>query len=77
VKVGEQDLSGLQPKTDTSLETDSITIVGAINEVNSIAKGATKAMAFNDYQAVIVQMSVAKLNVGQNIYVGTLNVPDL
>ena len=35
--TGDQDLSGLQPKTDNTLTTTDKTIVGAINEVNSKA----------------------------------------
>jgi hypothetical protein len=75
--TGDQDLSDLQPKTDALLETDSDTIVGAINEVNSIAKGANQALSFNDYQSVIAAMLVSGLNAGQNLYVDTLDVPDL
>jgi hypothetical protein len=75
--TGDQDLSGLQPKKDASLETDSKTIVGAINEVNSVAKGANKALSFTDYQDVISKMSVTGLNVGQNLYIEKLNIPDL
>jgi hypothetical protein len=77
INTGDQDLSGLQPKTDASLETDSTTIVGAINEVNSVAKGANKALSFTDYKDVISKMSVTGLNVGQNLYIEELNVPDL
>jgi hypothetical protein len=75
--TGDQDLSGLQSKKDASLETDSKTIVGAINEVNSVANGANKALSFTDYQDVISKMSVGGLNVGQNLYIEELNVPDL
>jgi hypothetical protein len=75
--TGDQYLGDLQPKTDASLETDSTTIVGAINEVNSVAKGANKALSFIDYKDVISKMSVTGLNVGQNLYIEELNVPDL
>lgn len=73
----EGELPNLQPKTDNTLETVDKTVAGAINEVNSIAKGANQALAFNNYQAVIAAMFVSGLNEGQNLYVDTLDVPDL
>ena len=66
-----------QDKTDNSLATDDKTVVGAINEVNSVAKGANQALAFDNYQAVIAAMLISGLNEGQNLYVDTLEVPDL
>lgn len=70
-------IAGKQDKTDNLLATDDKTVVGAINEVNSVAKGANQALAFDNYQAVIAAMLISGLNEGQNLYVDTLDVPDL
>lgn len=52
-----------------------------INNVESIAKGANRAIAFENYQTMIEEISgYARLdifNIGQNIMILTLNVPDL
>ena len=71
---------GLQNYTDNDLSTTNKTIVGAINEVDNIAKGANQALSFSNYGAMITEFNSApvdKYKVGQNIYVLTLDVPDL
>ena len=48
--------------------------------VESIAKGANQAVSFSNYQAMVSALAsapVGKYNVGQNIYINTLNVPDV
>lgn len=69
-----------QDITDNSLATTSKTVPGAINEVNSIALGANQALSYADYQTMITAFNAAPasaFNVGQNIYIVTVNVPDL
>lgn len=75
-----QDISMKQNIVDNTLNTNSKTIPGAINEVNSIAKGATQAYGFPNYQQLITALNILPndyFNVGQNLYIVTLNVPDL
>ena len=69
-----------QDVTDNSLATTSKTVPGAINEVNSIALGANQALSYADYQTMVTDFNSAPAsayNVGQNIYILTLDVPDL
>ena len=73
-------LSAKQDKTDNTLITLSKQIVGAINEVDSVAKGANKAVAFSNYQTLVSHLlDSAKSDyvTGQNLYVVTTEVPDL
>ena len=73
-------LNDKQNIEDNSLDTTSKTVVGAINEVNSIAKGSNQALSFMNYSAMVTEFnSLAgnEYNVGQNIMVVTLEVPDL
>ena len=75
-----QDISGKQNITDNTLNTNNKTVPTAINEVNSIAKGANQALSYSNYQAMItVFNSLANnvYNVGQNVMIVTLEVPDL
>ena len=44
-----QDISGKQDKIDNNLSTINKTVTGAINEVNSIAKGANQALRSQAY----------------------------
>lgn len=69
-----------QDITDNSLATTSKTVPGAINEVNSIALGANQALSYQDYQTMVTDLNSAPdsaYRVGQNIYILTLDVPDL
>lgn len=73
-------LNSKQNTEDNSLDTSSKTIVGAINEVDSIAKGANQALSFASYAAMVTEFNSLDddvYNVGQNIYIQTLEVPDL
>ena len=72
--------NGKQNETDNSLNTTNKTITGAINEVYSIARGANQAVSYSNYQAMITAFnSLANdiYNVGQNVMIVTLQVPDL
>lgn len=72
--------NGKQDATDNSLTTTNKTITPAINEVNSIAKGANQALSYANYQAMITAFNSLdddEYNVGQNIYIVTTEVPDL
>jgi hypothetical protein len=64
-----------------NLETNSKSnLVSAINETNSIAKGATVAISSNSYSSLITTFSSLDKNVyklGQTVYVVTVDVPDL
>lgn len=74
------DVSEKQNITDNTLETNSKTVPGAINEVNSVAKGANQALSFANYSAMITEFNSLtgdEYSVGQNIMVVTLEVPDL
>ena len=69
-----------QDITDNSLNTVSKTVPGAINEVDSIAKGANQALSFSNYSSMVAALNLAAsdiYNVGQNVMVVTLDVPDL
>lgn len=73
-------LNDKQNIEDNSLDTTRKTIVGAINEVNSIAKGSNQSLSFANYSAMVTEFnSLAgdEYNVGQNIMIVTLEVPDL
>ena len=75
-----QDISSKQDITDNSLETTNKTVPGAINEVNSIAKGANQAVGYSNYSTMITAINALDddvYNIGQNIYIVTLEVPDL
>lgn len=51
-----------------------------INEIELIAKGANQALSYASYSAMITAFNSASstdYNVGQNIYIETLEVPDL
>ena len=72
--------SSKQNITDNSLATTNKTVPTAINEVNSIAKGANQALSYGNYSTMITAFNALDddvYNVGQNIYILTLEVPDL
>lgn len=72
---GKQDASN-----NSGLNTTDKSIVGAINEVDAVAKGANKAEGFASYSALITELNSASATaykVGQSFFVQTLNVPDL
>ena len=73
-------LSNKQNKTDNSLQTINKSIVSAINEVNNVAKGANQSLSYSNYSAMITAFNALAnnvYNVGQNIMIVTLEVPDL
>ena len=73
-------LSAKQDSTDNGLNTTNKTIPGAINEINSIAKGANQAIGFDTYEAMVSGLngaSSAVYRLGQSIYITTLGIPDL
>lgn len=75
-----QDISGKQDIEDNTLNTINKTVPSAINEVNSIAKGANQALSYSNYQSMITafnNLANNVHNVGQNVMIITLNVPDL
>lgn len=75
-----QDISMKQNIEDNTLNTNNKTVPSAINEVNSIAKGANQALSYSNYQSMInVFNNLANnvYNVGQNVMIVTLQVPDL
>ena len=74
------DGSTKQDIEDNSLDTIHKTIPTAINEVNSIAKGANQALSYSNYQSMITTFNTLANNVykaGQNVMIVTLQVPDL
>lgn len=73
-------LANKQNITDNSLTTTNKTIIGAINEVDSIAKGANQALSYGNYSTMITAFNALDddvYKVGQNVMIVTLNVPDL
>lgn len=75
-----QDISMKQNITDNTLNTNNKTVPTAINEVNSIAKGANQALSYSNYQSMISvfnSLTNNAHNVGQNVMIVTLEVPDL
>ena len=73
-------LNAKQNATDNTLQTINKTVSGAINEVNSVAKGANQAIGYSNYQTMITAFNSLDddvYNLGQSVYIVTLNVPDL
>lgn len=69
-----------QNVTDEALNTVNKNIVPAINEVDSIAKGANQALSYVNYSAMVTAFNSLANNVyntGQNVMIVTLQVPDL
>ena len=65
---------------DNTLTTVHKTIPTAINEVDSIAKGANQALSYVNYSAMVTAFNSLANNVyntGQNVMIVTLQVPDL
>jgi hypothetical protein len=78
--VTNQDLNVKQNIIDNTLITINKTIPTAINEVNSIAKGANQAVGYSNYQTMVTALNSLNNDeyiMGQNIYIVSLNVPDL
>lgn len=78
--ITSQDILGKQNIEDNTLSTNNKTVPSAINEVNSIAKGANQALSYSNYQSMINvfnNMANNVYNVGQNVMIVTLQVPDL
>lgn len=65
----------------SNLETSSKSnLVSAINEANSVAKGATVALSSNSYSSLISAFSSlgkTAYKIGQTVYIVTVDVPDL
>ena len=78
--ITSQDILSKQNIEDNTLSTNNKTVPTAINEVNSIAKGANQALSYSNYQSMISvfnNLSATTYNVGQNVMIVTLEVPDL
>ena len=76
----EETMPQKQNITDNNLQTNNKNIVSAINEVNSIAKGANQAISYGNYQTMITAFNAlqgTEYNAGQNVMIITLEVPDL
>ena len=66
--------------TVDTLETTVTTYTDSIDTLESIVKGRNQALAYNSYSEMITalnSMSADELKRGQNIYIGTVGVPDL
>ena len=71
--------NNINSKVD-GLETTVTTYTDSINTLESIVKGRNQALAYNSYSEMITalnSMSADELKRGQNIYIGTVGVPDL
>ena len=66
--------------TVSGFETDITNLSNDVDTVEAIAKGRNQALAYNSYSEMITalnSMSADELKRGQNIYIGTVGVPDL
>ena len=71
--------NNINTKVD-GLETTVTTVTNDIDTLESIVKGRNQALAYNSYSEMITalnSMSADELKRGQNIYIGTVGVPDL
>ena len=71
--------NNINSKVD-GLETTVTTYTDSINTLESIVKGRNQALAYNSYSEMITAlngMTKDELKRGQNIYIGTVGVPDL
>lgn len=62
------------------LNTAKSELKASISEVESIAKGATQAESFFDYEEMVEKLNVAPRDtyrIGQSLFINTRNVPDL
>jgi len=69
----------IQP-TLNNIQTTANTANTTANTAKSIAEGANQALSFNNYQTMITRFNALDddtYNVGQNMYILTLEVPDL
>ena len=75
-----QDKQEIVTDVETDLQSTISAIQNTANTAKSIAEGANQSLSFSNYQAMITAFnSLANnvYNVGQNIMIITLNVPDL
>ena len=75
-----QDKQEIVTDVETDLQPTITAIQNTANTAKSIAEGANQSLSFSNYQAMITAFnSLANnaYNVGQNIMIITLNVPDL
>lgn len=75
-----QDKQEIVTDVETDLQPTITAIQNTANTAESIARGANQSLSFSNYQAMITAFnSLANnvYNVGQNIMIITLNVPDL
>jgi hypothetical protein len=73
IEMAEQTLNGNIEDTKRELSAN-------IDEVESIAKGATQAESFFDYEEMVEKLNVAPRDtyrIGQSLFINTRNVPDL
>ena len=71
---------GIQEYDDTEIRASVNQAQQTANTAKSIAEGANQALSYSNYQALITTFNGLDddvYNVGQNIYILTLNVPDL
>ena len=71
---------GIQEYDDTEVRASVNQAQQTANTAKSIAEGANQALSYSNYQALITAFNGLDddvYNVGQNIYILTLNVPDL
>ena len=70
-------------ESSTNIDTSVFATKEKLEEVESIAKGANQAKSFDSYEAMIEEFNDSELtpygkyNVGQNLMIFDLNVPDL
>ena len=75
-----QDKQEIVTDVETDLQPTITAIQNTANTAKSIAEGANQSLSFSNYQAMITAFnSLANnaYNVGQNVMIITLNVPDL
>ena len=75
-----QDKQEIVTDVETDLQSTISAIQNTANTAKSIAEGANQSLSFSNYQAMITAFNILAnnvYNVGQNVMIITLNVPDL
>jgi hypothetical protein len=78
--VTEEFVTGLLSNYVTKETLENYATNSRVDEVESVAKGATQAVSFGNYSTMITSLNALGnnvYNVGQNIMIKTLHVPDL
>lgn len=76
----ENNITQQQNAFETNMEREFNSVTNDVETLEGIVKGRNQALAYNSYSEMITAlngMSTDELKRGQNIYIGTVGVPDL